>query len=140
MKMAASMQQAKAMACLILTNFLAQIPYFFHLYYRTQSVAISLRSFLIMGAVFAFFATAAVLLLKRQRFGYPLMLIFLVAEFLFYFSGVIASSIRGYGPFFQVHNPDIVLRIIYSIGYLNLFVSGYLLFLLMRYRAAFQPG
>ncbi len=132
--------QAKILALLILVNFAAQVPYFFHLYYRRQSPAISARSFLIMGAVLAFFATAAILLFKGQRFGYSLMLMFLSVEFLFYLLGVVESTLRGYGPFFQVDNPDIVLRIIYSIGYLNLFVAGYFLFLLLRHREAFRAG
>ncbi len=132
--------QAKVLALLILANFAAQVPYFFHLYYRRQAVEITVRSFLIMGAVFAFFATAAILLFKRQRSGYPLMLMFLSVEFLFYLFGEVQSVLRGYGLFFQIHNPDIVLRIIYSIGYLNLFTSGYFLFLLLWRRNAFEPA
>ncbi len=132
--------QAKVSALLILANFAAQVPYFFHLYYERQAAGISARSFLIMGAVFAFFATAAVLLFKRQRFGYPLMLMFLSVEFLFYLFGEVQSLLRGYGLFFQIHNPDIVLRIIYSIGYLNLFASGYFLYLLLWRRNAFEAA
>ncbi len=130
--------QAKVLFSLILLNFLAQIPYFFHLYFRSQALWVTLRSFFIMGSVFAFFLIASILLYRRQRWGYPLMIIFLLIEFLFYFYGVISSLIHGYGLFFQVHNPDLVLRIIYSIGYLNLFASGYFLFLLLFYRRFLQ--
>ncbi len=121
--------QAEILFCLILLNFLAQIPYFFHLYFRSQSLWISLRSFLIMGLVFAFFLLASILLFRGQRWGYPLMILFLSAEFLFYVWGAVSSTMHGYGPFFQVHNPDLLLRVIFSIGYLNLFVSGYFLYL-----------
>ena len=31
--------------------------------------------------------------------------------------------IHGYPAFFQAQNPDVVLRVIYSIGYMNLFAS-----------------
>ncbi len=130
--------QAKAMFILILANFIAQVPYFIHLYYGRQSWLISARSFLIMGAVFAFFLVASFLLFKRQRGGYPLMIAFLSVEFLFYLGGAISSTLRGRGPFPLVYNPDFVLKIIYSIGYLNLFASGYFLVLLLLHRDFFQ--
>ncbi len=131
--------QAKAMFVLILANFVAQVPYFFHLYFGTQSWLISARSFLILGAVFAFFLIASFLLFKRQRGGYPLMIVFLSIEFLFYLWGAISSTVRGYGPFPLVYHPDLLLKIIYSIGYLNLFASGYWLVLLLTHRDFFQP-
>jgi hypothetical protein len=140
LRSSAVLAQAKVLSLLILANFLAQVPYFFHLYYGRQSAAISLRSFLIMAAVFGFFATAAILLFTRRRFGYPLMLIFLSAEFLFYLLGLVESTIRGYGLFFQVHNPDIMLRIIYSIGYMNLFAAGYFIILLLTHRDTFASS
>ncbi len=130
--------RAKVLSVLVLANFVAQVPYFFHLYYRVQSIWITARSLVIMGAVFAFFVLASLLLFRREKAGYPLMLIFLSIEFLFYLFGAVSSTARGLGPFFQVHNPDLILRIIYSIGYLNLFASGYFLYLLLRYRDVFQ--
>ncbi len=53
------------------------------------------------------------------------MLAFLAVEFLFYLAGSLRAALHGFGPFFQVYNPDVVLRIIYSIGYLNLFAAAY---------------
>lgn len=132
------LMQTKVLLAVILADFVAQIPYFFHLYYRVQTLWITARSVLIMGMVFALFILASVLLLKRLRAGYQLMLIFLTIEGRFYLSGAISSTIRGLGPFFQIRNPDLVLRVIYSIGYVNLFASGYFLFLLLRYPGAFE--
>ena len=122
---------------LVLANFVAQVPYFLHLYAGTQAFAISLRSFLIIGAVFAVFLAAMALLYKGLRAGYWLALLFLAAEFLFYLLGALESTLHGYGLFFQVYNPDLILRVIYSIGYLNLFASGYFLFLVLRFRHYF---
>ncbi len=130
--------QAKVLFGLILLNFIAQVPYYVHLYAGRQSAAVTARSSLIMGAVFAFFLAASWLLFTGQRSGYPLMLAFLAAEFLFYLFGLIMSSLHGFAPFFQVDNPDVVLRVIYSIGYMNLFASGYFLWLLVRYRSLFS--
>ncbi len=129
--------QAWICLALILANFVAQVPYFFHLYARTQDLATDIRSFLIMGAVFVVFLAGAILLFKGRRSGFWLLGIFLSAEFLFYLSNTVRSVLRGYALFFQVFNPDLTLRIIYSIGYLNLFASGYFLFLLLRNPDAF---
>jgi hypothetical protein len=125
---------------LILINFLAQIPYFFHLYYRTQAFSADVRSFLILGLVFGFFLIGSVLLVKRQRVGYWWMVVFLSTEFLFYLNGAVSSAAHGDGLFFQVHNPDLLLRIIYSIGYLNLFASAGFLILLFHDREFFRNG
>ncbi len=122
---------------LILANFVAQIPYFIHLYAGRQSFGVTLRSSVIMGAVFAVFLVGSVLFFQGKRAGYWLMIGFLTTEFLFYLWNVVGSALRGNGLFFQIHNPDLTLRIIYSIGYVNLFAAGYFLFLLVSRRAAF---
>ncbi len=129
--------QAKILFGLILTDFLAQIPYFFHNHYQSQPLWVSVRSFVVMGAVFAFFLIAALLLFQRRRAGYPLMLLYLSAEFLFYLWGVIASVIHGYGIFFQLSNPDVLLRAAFAIGYMNLLASGYFLCLLLSHQVHF---
>ncbi len=131
------LMQARVLFALILLNFLAQIPYYLHLYAGRQALSVTARSSLIMGAVFALFLLASWLLFRGQRPGYSLMFAFLSVEFLFYLFGVIESALHGFAPFFQVQNPDVVLRIIYSIGYMNLFASGYFLWLLIRYRPLF---
>jgi hypothetical protein len=122
---------------LILANFITQVPYYFHLYFQTQPLSITLRSLVIMGVVFAFFLSGPILLFNKKRLGYWLTISFLSIEFLFYLLNQISSVSHGYGLFFQINNPDLTLRVIYSIGYTNLFACGYLLFLLMRYRDFF---
>jgi hypothetical protein len=129
--------QVKILCALILLNFLAQILYFFHLYYPTQALDIDIRSFLIMGAVFAPFLFGSILLFRKRPAGYWLLVVFLTAEFLFYLVNTIGSVVHGNGLFFQVRNPDLVLRAVYSIGYMNLFASGYFLFLLIKNKADF---
>ncbi len=119
---------------LILINFIAQMPYFYHLYAGRQSLALDLRSFAVMGAVFAWFIGSAILLSRGRRSGYWLMVGFLATEFLFYLYNNIGSVRHGFGLFFQVDNPDLLLRMVYSIGYVNLFASGYGLALLIWQR------
>ncbi len=129
-------------ACLaiILANFIAQVPYFLHLYARTQAFLIDLRSFLIMGAVFAFFLAGVLLFLQRRVSGFWLLNSFLLIEFLFYLFSTVHSVLNGFPLFFQVANPDLILRAVYSIGYLNLFASGYCLFVLIQKRTALFPS
>ena len=63
-------------------------------------------------------------------------------EFLFYFLSAVHSMMNGFEPFHQVENHDLLLRIVYGIGYLNLFASGYLLVLLFfnRNNVALEPA
>ncbi len=123
---------------LILANFIAQIPYFLHLYYKPgMSLLAEARPSLIMGFVFAVFLVASILLFRRTVAGYWLMLIFLTVEFLFYLWNTIGEVRHGYGLFFRLHNPDLLLRSVFAIGYINLFASGYFLFLLLLRRSDF---
>ncbi|MFL5589426.1 MAG: hypothetical protein ACJ8DI_17505 [Ktedonobacteraceae bacterium] len=61
---------------LILANFIAQIPYYFHLYYNPNNLLAQAKGGLIMLFVFAAFLLASTLLYKRRALGYWLMLIF----------------------------------------------------------------
>ena len=123
---------------LILANFIAQVPYFLHLYYKPgMNLLAQLRPSLIMGFVFAVFLVASILLFKRTVAGYWLMLIFLAVEFLFYLWNTIGEVLHGFGLFFHLQNPDLLLRTVFAIGYINLFASGYFLCLLLVKRASF---
>jgi hypothetical protein len=131
--------QAWICLALILANFLAQVLYYLHLYAGRMPLALEIRGSLVMGSVFTLFLAGAVLFLKRQAAGYWLLIPFLTVEFLFYLYNTIGAVVHGYGLFFQVFNPDLTLRIVFSIGYLNFFASGYFLYLLLRNREAFIP-
>ena len=123
---------------LILANFIAQVPYFLHLYYRPgMNLLAESRPFLIMGFVFAVFLVASILLFKRTTTGYWLLLTFLSVEFLFYLWNTLGEIVHGYGLFFHLQNPDILLKIVFAIGYINLFAAGYFLCLLLLKRSEF---
>src|SRR5437588_8183484 len=122
---------------LILANFIAQIPYYFHLYYNPNNLLAQAKGELIMLFVFAAFLLASTLLFKRRALGYWLMLIFLTVEFLFYLWNTLGEVIHGYSLFFHLNNPDLLLRAVFAIGYVNLFVSGYFLALLLLKRSRF---
>ena len=122
--------QIKLLFWITITNFIAQVFYFFNLYYHNSSDLKRLLN-LPMLSVFTLFLVAYILLIKRKRSGYWLMIIFLTAEFSFYFMNNIFSLIHGFGLFFQLGNPNLLLRTVFAIGYLNLFASGYFLFMLL---------
>jgi hypothetical protein len=123
---------------LILANFIAQVPYFLHLYYNPDNLLAQAKGGLLMLFVFVVFLLASLLLFKRRALGYWLMVMFLAVEFLFYVWNTLGEVIHGYGLFFHLNNPDLLLRAVFAIGYVNLFVSGYFLCLLLLNRAAFS--
>jgi hypothetical protein len=116
---------------LIFANFLAQVPYYLHLYYGRQALLTSIRNGVPLVTVFALFLLGYGLLMLRRRAGYWLMVLFLAMDFLFYLWNAVGGVRHGYGLFFQLSNSDITLRVIFSIGYLNFFASGLLLALLL---------
>ena len=122
---------------LILANFLAQIPYSLHLYYNPNNLLAQVKGGFLLLIVFAVFLLASFLLFKRTVIGYWLMVMFLVVEFLFYVWNTLGGVIHGYGFFYHLANPDLILRGVFVIGYVNLFVSGYFLCLLLFKRTAF---
>jgi len=122
---------------LILANFIAQIPYYVHLYFNPNNVLAQAKGGLIMLLVFGVFLLASILLFKRQVLGYWLMVLFLSIEFLFYLWNTVGEVLHGYGLFFHLNTPDLLLRAVFAIGYVNLFASGYFLGLLLLKRARF---
>jgi hypothetical protein len=122
---------------LILANFIAQIPYYLHLYYNPHNPFAQAKGILLMLFVFAVFLLASVLLLKQKVLGYWLMVIFLAVEFLFYLWNTIGEVLHGYGFFFHLNNPNLLLKVVFAIGYVNLFASGYFLALLLLKRGHF---
>ena len=101
---------------LIFANFIAQIPYYLHLYYRPDNPLAHARQGLPLLIVFVVFLLASLLLFKRQALGYWLMVLFLAVEFLFYLWNTIGAVFHGYGFFFRLTNPDLLLRAVFTIG------------------------
>jgi len=122
---------------LILANFIAQIPYYLHLYYNPNHLLAQLRGGFLLLIVFVLFLLASFLFFKRTVIGYWLMVIFLAVEFLFYVWNTLGGVIHGYGFLYHLANPDLILRAVFAIGYVNLFASGYFLCLLLLKRSTF---
>ena len=127
--------QVNILFVLILANFIAQIPYTIHLYGVNRLATIS-PGIIAMYVVFVLFLVGYFLFRQRKRIGYWLLVTFLAMEFLFYLWNFIGSLMHGFPLFFQLFNPDLLLRTVFAIGYINLFASGYFLFLLLYKKSA----
>ena len=119
---------------IIMANFIAQVLYFFRLYYSPQHPFPELKSFLLLGLVFVLFLLGFTLFIKNKRVGFYLLAFFLSMEFVFYLWNLIGQAINGFGLFFHLRDLDPVLWLVFLIGYLNLFASGYFLLLLFKHR------
>jgi hypothetical protein len=61
---------------LILANFIAQIPYYLHLYYNPNNPFAQARGILLMLFVFVVFLLASVLFFQRKTLGYCLWIFY----------------------------------------------------------------
>jgi hypothetical protein len=114
-------------------NYLAQIPYYLHLYYPRPP---SLLGTLALGATFAWFAVGFVLLVRGARTGYWLLLSFLVAMVGFYLYNVMNQIVHGINTLFFLRDHDPLVGVVLAIGHVNLLAGIYFLwFLVTRYRA-----
>jgi len=128
-------RQVDILFVLILANFIAQVPYTIHLYGVSRLATIS-PGIIAMYVVFALFLVGYFLFRQKRVFGYWVLVIFLALEFLFYLWDFVGSLMHGFSLFFQLSNPDPILRAVFAIGYINLFASGYFLFLLLYKKSA----
>ena len=122
----------------LLANFVAQVPYFIHLYYSPQHPLPDLKSSVLMGSVLALFLVSFSLLVAKQVAGYYLLFFYLALEFSFYLWNIVGGAVHGYGLFFHLADRDPVLWPVNAVGYLSFFAAGYFLVLLLIQRRAFQ--
>ncbi len=130
--------QVWALFAILLANFVAQVPYFLHLYYTPQHPLPDLKSSLLMGSVFAAFLGSFTLLIAGRRTGYYLLMAYLAVEFSFYLWNIVGGALHGYGWFFHLADRDPVLWAVNAVGYLSFLAAGYFLFLLIDKRREFQ--
>jgi hypothetical protein len=116
---------------ILLANFIAQVVYFYHLYYSPQHPFPNLTSSIVMGSVFAFFLVSTILFMKNTRAGKFALLAYLTVEFLFYLWNIVGGARHGLGWFFHLSEPDPILWVVFAIGYLSFFASGYFLILVV---------
>lgn len=122
-----------------LVNYDAQIPYYFHQYYRPHRFLPSLIGSLLLGFTLLWFLTAYRLLVQGRKTGYLLMLFFLIIEFLFYMQTQISQLLISHQVLLHVYKPDgVLLFIVFGIGYINFVAAACFIYLLVANRKAFS--
>lgn len=112
-----------AMLVIVVGNYAAQVPYYLRLYYFPYHAPPSLFGTVALSVTLAWFLGGWVALWRGGRglaAGYWLTISFLVVETAFYVFNSIAGQAHGYGPLYDLANPDPVLRVVFAIGYLNM--------------------
>ncbi|MEO7002918.1 MAG: hypothetical protein ABI068_13955 [Ktedonobacterales bacterium] len=123
----------------VIANYLAQIPYYLHLYYFPHHVPPSLSGSLLLGATLVWFLAGWLLLARGERLlraGYWLLLSFLLVEVVFYARNMLTQVTHGYPPFMHLQARDPVLWVVFAIGYLNMICGVYFLCHLVRYSSS----
>ncbi len=116
-----------ALAAVVLLNYVAQVPYDWHLY----RLHLNPVGVLLLSATLAWFLVGFVLLLRHQSLGYWLTLSFLATDFTFYLWNSVMGTVHGYGPVYHLTRvTDPVLWTVFLIGYINFVAAGLMLWLL----------
>lgn len=116
----------------ILVNYLAQIPYYLHQYYFPRHFAPSLLGVVLLTITLAWFIAGYVRYLQNKRYGWGLLLSFLLAQVLFYGHSIVLGLFTGGGIVAQMETPSRFLLVIFLIGYINFTVAAYYLVRFLR--------
>lgn len=109
-----------SLLAVVLANYLAQIPYYLHLYYFPHRAAPPLGGSLLLLATLIWFLVGCIRLARGSRAGYWVLLSFLIVEVAFYVYNMLIQVTHGFAPFFHLQDRDPLLFVVFAIGYLNL--------------------
>lgn len=115
----------------ILLNYLAQIPYYLHNYYYPYHEAPSLGALALLGLTLVWFILGFTRFQHGKPFGYALLLSFLIVEALFYFHTIIFGAFIS-----QSHNPSLIIKAVFLIGYVSGVAAGYFAYIIFKYHRA----
>lgn len=121
-------------------NYLAQIPYYLHLYYFPHGALPSLLGSILLGLTLAWFLAGALGFARGRAWGYWLLAMFLLTEVSFYALNMLNQALHGIPPFFHLQTHDPILFVVFGIGYLNMLAGVYFLFALLWRQADFAVG
>ncbi len=123
----------RAVLIVVGANYLAQIPYYLHLYYFPHGALPSLATSALLGLTLAWFLAGYVSLAQGNGKGYWLLLSFLATEVFFYAYNIVNQVRHGFPPFMHLQSRDPILLVVFSIGYVNLLAGCYFLSYLARH-------
>jgi hypothetical protein len=120
------------LVAITLLNYAAEVPYFLH---NEPHQLPGLRAVALLGATLAWFALGLAGFVRRQNWGFAVLVSFLATEAIFY--GATFAS----GAFIpELENRSDLLKAIYALGYGSGAVAGYYAWRLVRGRFAAKLG
>ena len=119
----------KILLFITLLNFAAQIPYYLYNYYFPYHVWPTLSSIVLLGLTLVWFLAGYFGVLRGWRYGRAILISFLSVEALFYLHSFIFGAF-----FFQMQNPNPIIKAVFVVGYVSGITAGYYIYALIRNR------
>jgi len=116
----------------VIVDYLAQIPYYLVNYYFPHHAPPTISSIVLLGLTLAWFLIGY-FTIGRRRFGYWLLLSFLVVEGLFYVQTLLLGAAA-----YQLQNPHPVILAVFIIGYVTGIVSLVYAVVLVVFRSRYR--
>lgn len=110
-----------------LVNYAAQIPYYVHNYYTPHHMLPGVRAVGLLGFTLLWFLVGYIAFEKKLRFGYRILLSFLIVEALFYTHTMLTGSF-----IYQLRNHSNTIKAVFIIGYISGITAAYYVYVLLR--------
>ena len=118
-------------AVVVIANYIAQVPYTWHLYGST----FSRTGAVLLGATFAWFLIAFATFRAGRRAGYWLLLGYALVQMLFYLNSEVLLAFVGYGlPYHLSRTQDPIVWLTFLAGDLNFVAAVGAVVFLLRHR------
>lgn len=111
-----------------IANYVAQIPYYLYNYYFPYHVLPTFSSFVLLGITLLWFLGGYFGTRNGHKLGYILLLSFLLIEALFYLHSLVFGAF-----FFQMLNPNLIIKAVFLMGYISGATAAYYACLLIRF-------
>jgi hypothetical protein len=128
MKKISAKQNLNVLLLINSVNYLAQIPYYLHNYYYPHHLVPGLRPVLLLGATLVWFIVGYTAYVKKLKYGFRLMVSYLLVEGLFYISTLLSGAFGH-----QLQNQSSLIKAVFIIGYISGLTSAYYAFRLFRW-------
>lgn len=109
-----------------IANYIAQVPYYLHNYYFPYHILPTPSSIVLLGLTLLWFLAGYIGIVKDRKYGYPALLSFLLVETLFYFHSLVFGAF-----FFQMQNPNPIIKIVFIVGYISGVTAMYYFYMLV---------
>ncbi|WP_308466716.1 hypothetical protein [Rathayibacter soli] len=119
----------------VIVDYLAQIPYYMVNYYIPDHTPPTLSAIILLGSTLAWFFIGYFGNHAHRRYGYWVLLSFLLVEGLFYLRTLLFGT-----AVLQLENSNLVVRIVFLIGYATGIVSLLYFAALIIFRAHYRAA